>query len=218
MTEIRVLEPADAAAVSALLARGFEADPAKTSLVPDPTALRIINEVSARTRLHDALRYGTAHVAQVDGSPAAVAVWTPPGVRTLSLGAALRAAARTFPHVPTLARTIPHMVSVFRTDITGAITLAWKRHRAVVRASQGATWNLALLATLPEHRGKGLARALLDRQLRRCDEDSVGAWLETGDPVNPGIYERFGFETVAHLTDVDWLPGLWVMRRDPAPQ
>ena len=217
MTEIRVLEPADAAAASALLARGFEADPAKTSLVPEPTALRIINEVSARTRLHDALRYGTAHAALIDGKPAAVAVWTPPGVHALSVGAAVRAAARTLPHVPTLARTIPHMVSVFRTDITGAITLAWKRHGAVVRASRGTTWNLALLATLPEHRGKGLARALLQRQLQRCDEDGAAAWLETDNRVNPGIYERFGFETVAHLTDADWLPGLWVMRREASP-
>jgi GNAT superfamily N-acetyltransferase len=58
------------------------------------------------------------------------------------------------------------MVSTFGIDITDGITLAWKRHRAVVHASRGATWNLALLATAPEHCGKGLARALLQRQLR----------------------------------------------------
>jgi hypothetical protein len=43
-------------------------------------------------------------------------------------------------------------------------------------------------------------------------------WLETTDPANPPIYERFGFETVTHLEDAAWLPGLWVMRREPASQ
>lgn len=140
MTGIHVLEPAGAAAAAALLARGFAADPAKATLVPDPDALRIINEISARTRLHDALRYGTAHEALIDGTPAASAVWVSPGVRTLSVGAALRVLLRSFPHVPALARTVPDMVSAFRTDITGLVSLPWKRHRAVARASRGTTW------------------------------------------------------------------------------
>jgi predicted acetyltransferase len=83
--------------------------------------------------------------------------------------------------------------------------------------TDGLTWHLAFLATAPEHRGRGLARQLLERQLDRCDEDAAAAWLETTDPVNPPIYERFGFATVAHVEDAAWLPGLWVMRREPSP-
>jgi predicted acetyltransferase len=77
------------------------------------------------------------------------------------------------------------------------------------------TWQLDLLGTLPEHRRKGLARALLGRQLQRCDEDSAAVWLETTDPANTKIYERFGFKTVAHIKGPDWLLGHWVMRREP---
>jgi predicted acetyltransferase len=92
-----------------------------------------------------------------------------------------------------------------------------ERGRSFAGAARGTTWHLMFLATAPEHRGRGLARMLLDRQLRRCDEDDTAAWLETTDPVNPPIYERFGFETVAHIEDAAWLPGLWVMRREPGP-
>jgi len=45
--------------------------------------------------------------------------------------------------------------------------------------------------------------------------DRLLVCFETSDPVNPPIYERFGFETIIHVTDAAWLPGLWVMRRDP---
>jgi predicted acetyltransferase len=79
------------------------------------------------------------------------------------------------------------------------------------------TWSLDLLGTLPGYRRRGLARALLDSQLGSCDEEGTAVWLEATDPVNPVIYERFGFQTVAHVDRPEWLPGYWVMRRDPRP-
>jgi GNAT superfamily N-acetyltransferase len=106
---------------------------------------------------------------------------------------------------------------VLSSDLPGALELAKRRGPAIARASRGITWQLELLGTLPEHRRKGLARSLLERQLQRCDQDGAAAWLETTDPVNPPIYERFGFETIAHIDGPRWLPGYWVMRREPQP-
>jgi hypothetical protein len=68
-----------------------------------------------------------------------------------------------------------------------------------------------------DHPDEGLARSLLERQLQRCDQDGAEAWLEATDPVNPPIYERFGFEIIAHIPGPAWLPGYWVMRREPQP-
>jgi len=51
--------------------------------------------------------------------------------------------------------------------------------------------------------------------VHRCDEDGAPVWLEAADPLNPTIYERFGFETVAHIGGPRWLLGYWVMRREP---
>ena len=53
---------------------------------------------------------------------------------------------------------------------------------------------LALLGTVPEARGRGVARALLAPVLRRCDAEGVPAALETSVPANVPFYARFGFE------------------------
>jgi GNAT superfamily N-acetyltransferase len=210
--KVRVLGPADSDAAADVLARGFDQEPAKLALLPDGWARRRVLLLAAHGRLYDAVRRGTAQAALADGELASVAVWVPPGIGQVSLAGGLRAAARGLANLPTLA---PALVSTLRSDARALVRLARGRRRAVAAAARGQAWYLSLLATLPEHRGKGLARALLDRQLRRCDEDQAPAWLETTDPVNPPIYERFGFRTVARVDGPRWLPGLWVMRREP---
>ena len=213
--EVRVLRPAQAPAAAAALVRGFDQEPAKVALLPDAALRRPWLETSIRTQLQEALRYGTVHGALVDGELAAVAVWLPPGVPKLTLRGAARALVALLGHAPAIARSTPRIMSVVLPDVPGGVTMARRRRGAVARAARGLTWRLDLLATLPEQRGRGAARSLLERQLRRCDQDGAAAWLETTDPVNVAIYERFGFATVGHSADLSWLPGLWVMRREP---
>jgi GNAT superfamily N-acetyltransferase len=214
--EVRVLLPADLPAAAGLLARGFAEEPGNVALLPDPGARRVLVETSAASTLRTVLPYGSVHGALVGDELAAVAVWHPPGVATTSLAGAAQGLLGVLANVRTVAAALPHASSVVVANSPGALRLLRLRGRAVARASQGVCWHLAFLATSPDHRGHGLARSLLERQLARCDEDGAAAWLETTDPVNPPIYERFGFETVAHIDEAAWLPGLWVMRRDPA--
>jgi GNAT superfamily N-acetyltransferase len=155
------------------------------------------------------------HAAVVGGELAAVAVWLPPGAAKLSARGAMRAVVALSSNALVIARSVPRIVAVMIGDARGGVALARKRRRAVVRASRGVSWRLDLPATVPEQRGRGIARVLLDRQLHRYDQDGAAVWLETTDPVNVPIYERFGFETTAHIEDPAWLPGLWVMRREP---
>ncbi|MEC9424300.1 MAG: GNAT family N-acetyltransferase [Actinomycetota bacterium] len=54
-------------------------------------------------------------------------------------------------------------------------------------------WYLAFVGTRPSARGRGLASALISAITRRCDEDGVGAYLESSEPVNVPLYERHGF-------------------------
>jgi predicted N-acetyltransferase YhbS len=212
---VRPLEPSEAPEAAALLARGFAEEPGNVALFPDPEVRRVMFETTAQQMLRTMLPHRTVHVAAVDGDLAAIAAWHPPGVPTTSVTAAARSAVAKLSRPKLVASALPHAASVLAHELPEAIALTRARQRAVRRASQGATWHLAVLATAPEHRGKGMARALLDRQLRRCDEDGAVAWLETTDPVNPPIYERFGFDIVARVTDAAWLPGFWVMRRAP---
>jgi GNAT superfamily N-acetyltransferase len=212
---IHFLGQADASAATAILARAFDQEPAKLTLLPDSGLRRIVLEMSVKARLHDTLRYGTVHGGSIHGELGAIALWYPPGVSKLSVTGAARAAFTWLASLPALARAFPHIAKVLSSDLPGALDLAKKRAPAVARASRGITWRLELLGTLPEHRRKGLARSLLERQLQRCDQDGAAACLETTDPINPSIYERFGFKTIAHIEGPRWLPGYWVMRREP---
>lgn len=84
-------------------------------------------------------------------------------------------------------------------------------------AARGRSWYLALLATHPDFRGRGVARRLLEHVLRRCDEDGVPVWTETTDGANVAMYERFRFVTVTHVRGGGIMPDLWVLRREPSP-
>jgi ribosomal protein S18 acetylase RimI-like enzyme len=211
---VRVLGPTDLEVAAAVLSRAFEQEPGNLALLPDPETRRLIVEASARNTLRSALRFGTVHGAMAGGDLAAIALWHAPGART-SVGDRVRNVAGLSRGGRAVARGIPHAAAVVLRNVPEGIAMVRERGRAVARASEGATWHLAFLGTAPDHRGRGLARALLDRQLARCDEDGAAVWLETTDPVNPPIYERFGFETVRHIAEAAWLPGLWVMRREP---
>ena len=55
---------------------------------------------------------------------------------------------------------------------------------------------LSLLATHPDHRGKGIGQALLAENLRGWDEAGVPAYLESTNPANDHRYERAGFRAI----------------------
>lgn len=58
-------------------------------------------------------------------------------------------------------------------------------------------WFLCTIATRPEARGQGLAKAAIRPGLRAADEAGVHAFLETDSPSSVGLYESWGFEVVA---------------------
>ncbi len=215
--EVRALRRDDLDDAAEVLARGFAEEPGSRVLLPDPRTRATVLRTGAHLELGWTMELGSVHVATVDGVVGGVAIWHPPGRGTGSLGGLGRALVQAVPALPRLLRPVPHKTSVLLRYSPEAVPLVLARRRAVARASAGLAWHLAFLATSPDHRGQGLARALLDRQLTRCDEDGAAAWLETTDPVNPPIYERFGFATVRHIRRAAWLPGLWVMRRDASP-
>ncbi len=213
--QVRALGPAEAAAAAAVLAQAFDQEPAKLTMLPHAPRRRLFLETMMNVRVYDATRYGTVHGAEIDGELGAVALWYPPGVPMLSMAGAGRMMLAMLSLTGSILRVCPHIMRLMLSDLRAFVALLRQRRPAVIRATQGLTWRLDLLGTLPAQRGKGLARALLERQLHRCDQDGAAAWLEATDPVNPPIYERFGFNTIAHIDGPAWLLGYWIMRRDP---
>jgi GNAT superfamily N-acetyltransferase len=61
---------------------------------------------------------------------------------------------------------------------------------------------LSLLATHPDHRGRGIGQRLLAANLAHWDELGVPTYLESTNPGNDHRYERAGFQRVGGFTAV----------------
>jgi GNAT superfamily N-acetyltransferase len=59
---------------------------------------------------------------------------------------------------------------------------------------QEAHWYLSMIGVDPKAQGRGLGAELLRYSLARCDREHALAYLETANPRNIPLYERFGFE------------------------
>ncbi len=58
---------------------------------------------------------------------------------------------------------------------------------------------LSLLATHPDHRGRGIAQALLRENLADFDRQGLPAYLESTNPANDHRYERVGFAKIGEF-------------------
>ena len=68
----------------------------------------------------------------------------------------------------------------------------------------------------PVAQGRGLGSSVLAPVLGRCDDEGLGAYLESSKEENLAFYSRHGFE----VTEEVQLPGgppVWLMWRDPLP-
>ncbi len=60
-------------------------------------------------------------------------------------------------------------------------------------------WYLPLIGVDPGHQGRGLGAQLMKHALARCDEAGLPAYLESSNPANISLYERFGFEIMGRI-------------------
>ena len=57
-------------------------------------------------------------------------------------------------------------------------------------------WYLPTIGIEPDCHNKGLGSALLSASLGRCDQEHMPAYLESSNPANTALYQRFGFEAL----------------------
>ena len=76
-------------------------------------------------------------------------------------------------------------------------------------------YHLLYLAVAPEARGQGLATALMQPVLQRCDACGLPAYLENSRRVNLPLYERNGFTCTRTWRVAGNGPTLWCMYREP---
>jgi GNAT superfamily N-acetyltransferase len=103
------------------------------------------------------------------------------------------------------------MVRAFGTRIPTALPLLTQMEK--IHPSEP-HWYLAVIGTDPVRQGYGVGGALIDHVLERCDDEGVGAYLESSKATNVPYYERFGFKVTEEIA-FDKGPTLWGMWRDP---
>lgn len=74
---------------------------------------------------------------------------------------------------------------------------------------------LFAVGVLPEGRGRGLARALIQRMTDQADALGLPCWLENTNPLNEPLYCGLGFEAVETFSPAPGCPPLTTMLRPP---
>jgi GNAT superfamily N-acetyltransferase len=194
----RVATGAETDAIARALAGAFEDDPVWRWLIRSDRRWR---RGAPRVFRHPAAEYLRARSAWVAGGGdrpvGAAALWGPPG------------------HEPSRLREVlalPGIVAAF-----GGRTVGGFRMEGAMRRSRPQTphWYLALLGTHPADQGKGLGSAVLRPVLDRCDDEGLGAYLESSKESNIPFYRRHGFEVTGRLDAPGGAPPLHLMWRDP---
>jgi ribosomal protein S18 acetylase RimI-like enzyme len=75
-------------------------------------------------------------------------------------------------------------------------------------------WYLPMIGVEPGRQGSGVGSALLQHSLANCDADALPAYLESSNPKNIPLYERFGFEVIGKIKAGD-APPMYPMLRKP---
>ena len=121
------------------------------------------------------------------GDGAAVSVWVPPGGHELSDAG--------------IEQLLRFNADWLGEDSAREMSALYDRFDSNHPAGEAHAY-LSLLATHPDHRGKGIGQALLAEDLARWDVRGVPSYLESTNPANDHRYERAGFRRVGGFTAV----------------
>lgn len=176
MAKITTGKPADKARLLHTLVLGFSADPMARWASPEAATY-----LDRRHEFFDAFggaafEHESAFVAD-DG--AAVATWLPPGVE---------------PDGAVMAAIMDEQTPAHRKGEMDALVEQMDRFHP-----KEPHWYLPLIAADPAYRGRGLGTALMDAAIARIDADGRPAYLESSNPRNIPLYQRFGFEIIGEI-------------------
>ena len=192
----RLATPTDVPSIGEALALAFEDDPAMTWLFGEIEDRK--PRLLQRYLTHETGRHlKQANVFTTDDH-AGGALWDPPG------------------HWKTNLRDILGMMPVMLPGLRFHVVTAL-RGLSMIEAAHDRHpehYYLAVLGTRPDRQGHGVGSTLLQPVLRRCDEEGIGAYLESSKESNIPFYRRHGFEVVEEIR-LPKGPLIYPMWRDP---
>ena len=190
-TQIRSATPDEMPHGVAAIVAAFLIDPTARFAWPTARAYLEAMPLAIHAFADTCVEHGTAYVS-VDFCGAAL--WLPPGVQPN--GGALENVFRDTAkpeHLDDLLATFEKMDQSHPTE---------------------AHWYLSMIGVDPRSQGKGLGAELMRYAIARCDQDRALAYLETANPRNIPLYERFGFEVMEQF-QIGAAPPVTPMLRRP---
>jgi GNAT superfamily N-acetyltransferase len=190
-TDVRLATLADVDAIAAMVTAAFTTDPA-WSFIIGPGNVRAM-DAFARALLIPRIRRGTAWVTD---DCTAVAMWDRRSIDG------------------PVDEGLDAWWASFRAEVGEAISSRLDAYDSALDATCPALpyWYLGVLATHPDHQGRGLATGVLQSGLQAADAEGWDCWLETSTPANKDFYAGRGF-TEGTSVDVADGPPTWWLRR-----
>jgi ribosomal protein S18 acetylase RimI-like enzyme len=181
----------DLRSLAAPLARAFHDDPVTVWANPNERSRLRRSERFFAGRMRALLPHELSYVS-VGGEGAAI--WSPPDAWQMGM------------------RELLHDLPAFLTPRTPLVLRGM--HQVERHHPKQPHYYLSVLGVDPPAQGRGLGSKLLLPMLRRCDQEAVGAYLETGTQRNVRFYSRHGFRVTSRV-DLPQGPPMWLMWRDP---
>jgi ribosomal protein S18 acetylase RimI-like enzyme len=173
--DVQKIAEADRDAATATLVTAFAADPVARWTTPRPETYLAMFPLAVAHMAGEAFVAGGAFAT---GDMRAVALWLPPGAE-------------------------PDMEALGQAFAEAGI--APPEEAPEFFARQGAAhphephWYLPFIGVDPAAQGRGLGSALLEAGLAEVDTAGLPAYLESTNPRNVPLYERFGFRVVGEI-------------------
>ncbi|MFL5685329.1 MAG: GNAT family N-acetyltransferase [Chloroflexota bacterium] len=191
---IRTATTSDVDVVTRCITLAFATDPVWEPALRRKDGRTDHHEPYWRRFVAAAVEQGSAFMT--DGGEA-VAIWVPPGRNELSPAG-----------VEALDAFLDENLDA---EAVAAMHTLFERFEAS-RAPLGPHQYLSLLATDPDHRGRGIGQVLLAANLATWDELGVPAYLESTNPANDHRYARAGFRPIGGfetVVDRAWITAMW---------
>lgn len=188
---IKTAEISEEASAIAVVVLAFAADPAARWTWPDPN--QYLAHFPNFVRVFGGKAFARKSAYCVDGY-AGAALWLPPEVH---------------PDENALISLLQSTGSAQFQKDGGAVFDQMGRYHP-----REPHWYLPFIGVEPFHQGKGYGGALMQHALIPCDRDQTLAYLESSNPKNIPLYERYGFELLGTI-QVGTSPPIFPMLRKP---
>lgn len=187
---VKTATPSDHDRAIAAVVLAFGADPAARWAYPDPHDYLTHFPIFAGLFGGKAFQEGTAYY--IDGF-AGAALWLAPDVQ---------------PQEDEMIALLQQTVSRNQDEVFSVLEQMGSYHPAESH------WYLPLIGVDPARQGNGYGSALMKHALTRCDREKALAYLESSNPRNIPLYQRYGFEVIGTV-QVGSSPPIYPMLRKP---